>query len=69
MQWEGNYYVDHWLPMGCASSCKTFEALSTTREWVALNKIAISNILHFLDDFLILENPTKLVMLASHGSR
>ena len=55
MQWEGNYYVDRCLPMGCASSCKTFEALSTAMEWVARNKLAIPNILHILDDFLILE--------------
>ena len=54
MQWEGNYYVDHWLPMGCASCCKTFEALSTAMEWVAHNKIVIPNILHFLDEFVML---------------
>ena len=42
--------------MGCASSCKTFEALSTAKEWVARNKLAIPyNILLILDDVLILE--------------
>ena len=56
MQWQGNYYVDRCLPMGCASSCKTFEALSTPMEWVARNKLGIPNIIHILDDFLILEN-------------
>ena len=38
MQWEGNYYVDCCLLMGCASSCKTFEALNTAMVWVACNK-------------------------------
>ena len=56
MHWQGNYYVDRCLPMGCASSCKTFEALSTAMEWVARNKLGIPNIIHILDDFLILEN-------------
>ena len=55
MQWRGKYYVDRCLLMGCASSCKTFEALSTAMEWVARNKLVIPNIIHILDDFLILE--------------
>ncbi|KAL9987025.1 hypothetical protein ACROYT_G001259 [Oculina patagonica] len=67
MQWKGRYYVDGCLPMGCASSCKTFEALSTAMEWIARNKLAISNILHILDDFLILIHPTMLAVLPSNG--
>lgn len=41
--------------MGCASSCRTFEALNTAMEWVSRTKLAIPNIIHILDDFLILE--------------
>ena len=41
--------------MSIAASCKTFEALSTAMEWVARNKLVIPNIIHILDDFLILE--------------
>jgi len=52
---EGEYYVDRCLPMGCASSCKTFEALITAMKWVVRNKLVIPNIVHILDDFLILE--------------
>ena len=55
MQWRGKYDVARYLPMGCASSCKTFEALNTTMEWVARSKLAIPNIKHILDDFLLLE--------------
>ena len=55
MQWEGNFYVDGSLPMGCASYCKILEALSTAMEWVARNKLVIPNILHILDDSLILK--------------
>jgi hypothetical protein len=30
MKWRGKYYYDRCLPMGAASSCKTFETFSTT---------------------------------------
>ena len=53
MHWKGNYYVDCCLPMGLASSCRTFEILSTALEWVARNKLNIPHIIHILDDFLI----------------
>ena len=52
--WQGNYYFDRCLPMGLASSCKTFEALSTAVQWVAQTKFGISYMLHLLDDFLII---------------
>ena len=50
MHWRGNYYVDCCLPMGLASSCRTFEMLSTALEWVARNKLNTPHI-HILDDF------------------
>ena len=40
--------------MGLASSCKTFEALSTAVQWIAQTKLGISYMLHLLDDFLII---------------
>ena len=52
--WRGNYYFDRCWPMGLASSCKTFEALSTAVQWTAQNKLGISYMLHLLDDFLII---------------
>jgi hypothetical protein len=33
--WQGQYYYDRAMPMGCASSCRTFEMFSTAIEWVA----------------------------------
>ena len=41
------------MPMGCSSSCKTFELLSTALEWVANKRLHIDFIIHLLDDFLI----------------
>ena len=52
--WRGNYYFDRCLPMGLASSCKTFEALSTAVQWTAQTKLGIRYMLHLLDDFLII---------------
>ena len=42
------------MPMGCSSSCHTFECFSTALEWVAQNKLGIQYILYILDDFLII---------------
>ena len=53
MHWKGNYYVDCSLPMGLASSCRTFEVLITALEWVASNKLDIPHFIDILDDFLI----------------
>lgn len=53
MQWRGLYYYDRCMPMGCSSSCLTFETFSTAVEWVAHNKLNIDYILHLLDDFLL----------------
>ena len=53
MKWRGLYYFDRCLPMGAASSCKTFEVFSTALQWIAQHKLDIDYILHLLDDFLL----------------
>ncbi|KAL9951074.1 hypothetical protein ACROYT_G043670 [Oculina patagonica] len=58
IKWNGQYFYDRCMPMGCASSCKTFETFSTAVEWIAREKLSIQNILHLLDDFLIVA-PSK----------
>ena len=54
MKWRGLYYFDRSLPMGAASSCKTFEVFSTALQWIAQHKLNIDYILHLLDDFLLI---------------
>ena len=54
------YYYDRCMPMGCSSSCKTFEILSTAMEWIAQNKLRINHIIHLLDDFLIIAKSQSL---------
>ena len=54
MKWEGHYFYDTTLPMGCSISCAIFEAFSSAMEWVAKNKLGIPYMTHVLDDFLII---------------
>ena len=54
--WRQLYYYDRCMPMGCSSSCKTFETFFTAIEWIAQKKLHIPNILHLLDDFVIISS-------------
>ncbi|RUA06910.1 MAG: hypothetical protein DSY43_00970 [Gammaproteobacteria bacterium] len=60
MQWKDRFYYDKCMPMGCASSCRTFEMFSSALEWVAQNRMNIPHILHLLDDFLIIAPTSDL---------
>ena len=51
--WRGLYCYDRCMPMGCSSSCKTFEIFSSAVEWIAREKSHIDHILNRLDDVLI----------------
>ena len=51
--WQGKYYYDKAMPMGCASSCRTFEMFSTALEWVAKKHLPIPHLIHILDDYLM----------------
>ena len=51
MKCRDQYYFDKCMPMGCSSSCRTFELFSSALEWVAQNKLHINHILHLLDVF------------------
>ena len=55
IKWNSQYYFDKCMPMGCSSSCKTFEAFSTAIEWIAKDKLCIANLIHLLDDFLLIQ--------------
>lgn len=60
MQWRGLYYYDRCMPMGCSSSCLTFETFSTAVEWIARIKLKIDHILHLLDDILLVASSEGL---------
>ena len=44
--------------MGYSSSCNIFEIFSTALEWIAMNKLNASAVIHILDDFLFIA-PSK----------
>lgn len=56
-RWEGNYFVDQCLPMGCTISCSYFEMFSSFLEWVIKDLSGLGSILHFTDGFLVLGPP------------
>lgn len=60
IHWRGFYYYDRCMPMGCSSSCLTFEMFSSAVEWVARHQLKIGAILHLLDDFLLVAPSAEL---------
>ena len=50
----GLYYYDKCMPMGCSSSCKTFETFSSAINWIGIQKLGIPHLLTILDDFLFI---------------
>lgn len=51
-QFDGSWYVDKAMPMGCTITCTNFEIFSTFLEWAIKDQISSSHITHYLDDFL-----------------
>ena len=57
--WNKSYYFDEVLPFGLRSAPYIVNQLSDALEWILLNKCLISYVGHILDDFLIMEPPTR----------
>ncbi|XP_060070454.1 uncharacterized protein LOC132550409 [Ylistrum balloti] len=55
VKWNNKYYFFTCLVFGCRSSPKIFDSLSRAVCWIAKNKYNIRNILHLLDDFIVIE--------------
>jgi hypothetical protein len=56
MQWEDQLYVDPMLPFGLRSAPKIFNAVADALAW-HLHQSGISQIRHYLDDFIIVAPP------------
>lgn len=54
---QGKFYYDKCLPMGCSASCALFEKFSTFLEWAIRVKTGRNEIEHYLDDFLFVGKP------------
>ena len=48
----GKYFYDRTLPMGCSSSCRIFEAFSTSLQWIVNSRSRTLQTVKVLDDFL-----------------
>ena len=52
IQFEGKYWVDKNLPMGCSIFCSLFETFATFLHWVVQSKTDLDTLDHYLDDFI-----------------
>ena len=52
MKWRDQYYVDLTLPFGLRSAPFIFNSVADMVEWILLNQHAVSDLLHYLDDFI-----------------
>lgn len=52
--WDNLYYYDKCLPMGASSSCQIFEKLSSSLQWIMLNKFFAKGMSHMIDDFFFI---------------
>ena len=52
--WNGVNYFDKCLAMGCASDCQIFERFSSALKWIGQWYMSNGEIIHILDDFLII---------------
>ena len=59
LQWEGKFYYDTCLPMGCSSSCQLFEKFSSSLQWILNHEFGIKGVSHLLDDFFFVGRPNS----------
>lgn len=52
-RFNGMFYVDRCLPMGCAISCAYFEKFSTFLHWCITEFTGQRGVAHYLDDFIL----------------
>ncbi|XP_069118939.1 uncharacterized protein [Argopecten irradians] len=57
ISWKEKYYFFVRLVFGSRSNPKIFDSLSIAISWIALNVYGIENVLHLLDDFLVVQPP------------
>ena len=58
MEWRGNIYLDTCLPFGLRSAPKLFNLMADLLAWI-LEQQGVSNLMHYLDDFLTMGHPNS----------
>lgn len=57
MKWRGKYVVDLALPFGLRSAPYIFNSVTDMVEWILLNTHHLSDLMHYLDDFITVGPP------------
>ena len=57
MKWQGDFYVDMFLPFGIRSAPYIFNCIADLVEWIAKQNYDVSFLMHYLDDFHTLGPP------------
>ena len=52
MSWHGQFFIDLLLPFGLRSAPFIFNSVADMVEWILLRKHRLSDLLHYLDDFI-----------------
>ena len=60
LRWRGQFYVNHSLPFGLCSAPFTFNSVGDMVEWILLHKHRLSDLLHYLDEFITAGPPQSL---------
>ena len=63
---DGQYYYDRCLPMGCSISCKIFEQFSCALQWILQTTYHIMHMSHILDDYIFLSPSQSLCTFYLH---
>lgn len=50
---QGKFYIDRVLPMGCSISCSAFKRFSMFLEWAVKFRCGGKSVIHYLDDFFV----------------
>ncbi len=56
-KFDGKYYFDTAMPMGCSVSCSIFEKFATFLNWRLRQTTPFGEVMHYLDDFLFVGRP------------
>ena len=59
MRWQSQYYVDLALPFGLHSAPYIFNSVADMVEWILLKSRDVSNLLHYLDNFITAGPPNS----------
>ncbi|XP_077790723.1 uncharacterized protein LOC144328926 [Podarcis muralis] len=58
-KFQGAYFIDKAMPMGCSIACAAFETFSTFLEWALKFRTGALGVGHYLDDFILVARDAR----------